>query len=159
MIGIRENFRNLPLKIQQISSLLLHQSSSSSSQGDHKKKKRCNYCRVAGHDIAECRKRIASEEEEEEKGLAVSTASGNDATPNEHAHFATEQSWSFIVQCHYDPSVHDASDACMLVSASTWFFDSGASKHVTSCKTLLTSLADAPKWVFCDVCQQCMLYG
>ena len=41
--------------------------------------------------------------------------------------------------------MHDASDTCMSISASTCLFDSGASKHITSCKSLFTSLADAPK--------------
>ena len=41
--------------------------------------------------------------------------------------------------------MHDVSDTCMSISASTWFFNSGASKHITFCKSLFTSLADAPK--------------
>ena len=43
------------------------------------------------------------------------------------------------------PSVHDASDTCMSISASTWFFEYGGSKHITSSKSLFTSLIDAPK--------------
>ena len=35
---------------------------------------------------------------------------------------------------------------CMIVSEvdSDWFFDSGASKHITSCKSFFVSLKDAP---------------
>ena len=71
----------------------------------------------------------------------VSNTSGND----DHANFAKDQSWGFLVQCHYNPSMHDASDTCMLISTSTWFLDSGASKHISSCKSLFTFLTDALK--------------
>ena len=54
------------------------------------------------------------------------------ASNNDDANFARDQSWRFIVQCPYNLSVHDASDTCMSISASTRFFDSGASKHITS---------------------------
>ena len=139
-----------------------NQPSTSSSQGDQKKKKRCNYCRKPGHEIAECRKRIASEKKKKEAGLSVTTTSGTDANTHEHANeqanYARDQNWGFIVQCHYNPPVHDTgSHTCMAVSASTWFFDSGASKHITSSKTLFTSLADAPKGGSVT-CQQCILY-
>ena len=77
-----------------------------------------------------------------------SNAFGNDDTKNHHANFARDQSWGFIVQCHYSHLVHDASDTCMSISASTWFFDSGASKHITSCRSLFTSLDDALKGGF-----------
>ena len=75
----------------------------------------------------------------------ISNASSNDDAKNDHANFAKDQSWGFIVQCHYNPYVHDASDTCMSLSPSTWLFDIGASKHITSCRSLFTSLADAPK--------------
>ena len=120
------------------------QSSSFSSYGEHKKKNKCNYYNTPCHNIAECKKRIAFEKKKKEAGLVVSDASGNDAT-NDHANFSRDQTWGFLVQCHYNPNVHDAHDAYMLVSSSTWFFESGVSKQITSCRTLFTSHVNAPK--------------
>ena len=74
----------------------------------------------------------------------VSNAFGGDDT-NDHANFSRDQLYGFTVQCDYNPSVHDASDTSMSISASTSFFDSGASKHITSCRSLFTSLVDAQK--------------
>ncbi|MCO5558079.1 hypothetical protein L7F22_011655 [Adiantum nelumboides] len=47
------------------------------------------------------------------------------------------------VECTYNPVVHDA---CMSVAADShvWYFDSGATKHITSHRDLFTSLESVP---------------
>ncbi|MCO5585832.1 hypothetical protein L7F22_039765 [Adiantum nelumboides] len=47
--------------------------------------------------------------------------------------------WAFSAKCTYNPVVHDA---CMAVAANShvWYFDSGATKHITSHRDLFTSL-------------------
>ena len=51
--------------------------------------------------------------------------------------------WAFSVHCQYDPSVHDA---CMAVSddSDVWYFDSGATKHITSHRDMFTCLEAVP---------------
>ena len=73
-----------------------NQPSTSSSQGDQKKKKRCNYCRRPSHEIAKCRKRIASEKKKKEARLLVTTTSGTNANTHEQANYAKHQTWGFI---------------------------------------------------------------
>ena len=52
--------------------------------------------------------------------------------------------WACVVTYHYDASLHSKS---MVVreADSDGFFDSGASKHITSCKSFFAPLKDAPK--------------
>lgn len=52
--------------------------------------------------------------------------------------------WACVVTCTYDPSLHSK---CMTthVADLDWYFDSGASEHITSCKKFFVSLQDAPK--------------
>ena len=104
---------------------------------DEKKKIRCNYCRKPGHDISECRKRKASEEKKKQSGLNVTTSTGTKV----EAHIAQHE-WAFSIHTIYDPS---KDDVCLSVSDSTddWYFDSGASKHITSCKNFFVTLEDA----------------
>ncbi|MCO5555895.1 hypothetical protein L7F22_009439 [Adiantum nelumboides] len=47
--------------------------------------------------------------------------------------------WAFSAECTYNLAVHDA---CMSVAADShvWYFDSGATKHITSLHDLFTSL-------------------
>ena len=53
-----------------------------------------------------------------------------------------ESEWAFAVQCSYDPSLHDV---CMSIADShVWYFDSGATKHITSQRSLFTFLESAP---------------
>mgnify|MGYP000016949583 CR=1 FL=1 len=60
--------------------------------------------------------------------------------------------WACVVTCDYDAS-------CMVVNEvkSDWFFDSGVSKHITSCKRFFASLKDMPKGGTCGMCEQCFL--
>ena len=39
---------------------------------------------------------------------------------------------------------YESSSTCYFVSSVDWYFDSGATKHITSCKTLFSTLQDAP---------------
>ena len=46
------------------------------------------------------------------------------------------------MQCNYDPS---REDLCMAVAdVDVWYFDSGATKHITSQRSFFTSLCSAP---------------
>ena len=119
------------------------QSSSSfhfSNDADSQKKKRCKYCRKAGHTIEECRK-LAKRNEKKESGMSIVESSAN--AKNDEANMA-QDFWACVVTCHYDATLHSK---CMIVNEadSDWFFDSGASKHITSCKSFFVSLKDAPK--------------
>ena len=51
--------------------------------------------------------------------------------------------WAFIVHCQYDPSIHDA---CLEVSidSDVWYFDSGATKLITSHRDMFTCLEVVP---------------
>ncbi|MCO5562978.1 hypothetical protein L7F22_016614 [Adiantum nelumboides] len=50
---------------------------------------------------------------------------------------------AFSTECTYNPAVHDA---CMSVAADShvWYFDNGATKHITSHRDLFTSLESVP---------------
>ena len=52
-----------------------------------------------------------------------------------------ESEWAFAMQCSYDPSLHDV---CMSIADShVWYFDSGATKHITSQRDMFTCLESA----------------
>ena len=68
-----------------------------------------------------------------------------DASPSttECANVVQDTEWAFSAQCSYDPLLHDS---CMsAVDSEVWYFDSGATKHITSQRSLFTSLESAPK--------------
>jgi len=102
-----------------------------------KKKGKCHYCKKPGHYIDECYKRIAKEKKKESGNSVEETSDvGNkkdDATAN-----LVEEDWCFYT-CSYDPSqeVHSLS---VSDSGDVWFFDSGASRHITSRKDLFGRL-------------------
>ena len=68
-----------------------------------------------------------------------------DASPSttESANVVQDTEWAFSVQCSYDTLLHDS---CMsVVDSDVWYFDSGATKHITSQRSLFTSLEYALK--------------
>ena len=77
------------------------------------------------------------------KESSMSIAKNSSNANNDEANMA-QDFWACVVTCHYDASLHSK---CMVVSEADldWFFDSGASKHITSCKRFFASLKDAPK--------------
>ena len=113
----------------------------SSNDGDLQKKKKCKYCRKVGHTIEECRKLVKRNEKKKESGMTISE--NVSSAKSDEANMAQDY-WACVVTYHYDASLHSK---CMVVSEidSDWFFDSGASKHITSCKSFFASLKDAPK--------------
>ena len=92
----------------------------SSNDGDLQKKTRCKYCWKVSHTIDECRKL--------ESGMT--TTENSLCAKSDEANMAQDY-WACVVTYHYDASLHSK---CMVVSEidSDWFFDSGASKHITS---------------------------
>ena len=111
---------------------------SEKSEQKTEKKVRCNYCKVLGHVIKECPKVAAKEAKKKEAGMAVADATTSNA---ESANVVQESEWAFVVQCSYDPSLHDV---CMSVADShVWYFDSGATKHITSQRDMFTCLEPA----------------
>ena len=53
-----------------------------------------------------------------------------------------DSKWAFTVQCSFDSSL---TDSCMsVVDLDVWYFDSGATKHITSQRSFFTSLESAP---------------
>ena len=82
-----------------------------------------------GRDISGCQKRKASKERKKHVGLEVTTFIGK----KEEAHVAQHE-WPFSsTYTVYDPSKHDT---CLSVGepSDAWYFDSGVSKYITSCK-------------------------
>ena len=99
------------------------------------KKKRCNYCRKVGHLIAECTKRIENEKKRKQQGLVASTDNGKEEANLAHDGYA------LTATC----MDYESSSTCFSISNVDWYFDSGATKHITSCKTLFSTLRDAPR--------------
>ena len=112
-------------------------STSSSHDGDMEKKKTCKYCRKGGHTIDECKKLAKRNEKKKEADMSIVETTPN--AKNDKANVAQDV-WACVITCNYDSS-------CMVVNEvnSDWFFDSGASKHITSCKSFFAPLKDAPK--------------
>ncbi|MCO5612323.1 hypothetical protein L7F22_066589 [Adiantum nelumboides] len=83
----------------------------------------------------------------------VATSHGSSASGKSHVSNASvgsnssrnfgDKEWAFSAKCTYNPTVHDA---CMLIVADShvWYFDSGATKHITSHRDLFTSLESVP---------------
>ena len=60
----------------------------------------------------------------------------------ELANVVQDLDWAFTMQCRYGPSWEDA---CMAVAdVDVWYFDSSATKHITSQRSFFTSLHLAP---------------
>ena len=67
-----------------------------------------------------------------------------DASPSntESANVVQEAEWAFSAQCSYDPSLHDS---CMsAVDSDVWYFDSGATKHITFRSAIFSPLWSLP---------------
>ena len=63
-----------------------------------------------------------------------------DASPShaESANLLQDADWAFSVQCCYNPLLHDA---CFSVAElHVWYFDNGASKHITYQQDIFSSL-------------------
>ena len=95
----------------------------------------CKYCKASDHIIKNCQKLAAKEAKKKEAGMDV-----QDTTPStpESANVVQDSDWAFTVQCSYDPSCEDAFMAVANIDA--WYFDSGATKHITSHRSFFTSL-------------------
>ena len=71
--------------------------------------------------------------------MAVADAS---ASNTESANVVQDAKWAFSAQCSYNPSLHDS---CLsAVDSDVWYFDSGATKHITSQRSFFTTLESAP---------------
>ena len=103
------------------------------------KKLRCNYCKAPDHVIKDFPKVLAKEAKKKEANIAIVDASPSNA---KSANVVQDAEWAFTVQCNYNPLLHDA---CMsIVDSDLWYFDSGATKHITSQRNMFTSLESAP---------------
>ena len=84
---------------------------------------------------------IATKEaKKKEAGMAVAEAS---PCTIESTNVVQDTEWAFSAQCNYDPLLHDSCMSAM--GSNVWYFDSGATKHITLQRSLFTSLESAPK--------------
>ena len=105
-----------------------------------KKKGKCKYCREPGHYVKECPKLKEKEAKKKEAGMAVVADAAH--AKIDFANMVHDAEWAFIVECNFDSSAHDA---CMIVAyLDVWYFDSGASKHITSHCDLFSSHETVP---------------
>ena len=113
--------------------------SSDKSKADSEKPKRkgkCHFCKKYGHYISECSKRIAKEKKKE-SSLAVSNSANTSAAKEDESANMVQDSYAFIVCSDFF--------ACSVDEAQViWYFDSGASRHITFRKDLFRSLDAAP---------------
>ena len=64
------------------------------------------------------------------------------ASNTESANVLQDTEWAFSAPCSYDPSLHDS---CLsVVDSDVWYFDSGATKHITSQHSFFTTMESAP---------------
>ena len=109
--------------------------------GDKGKKMiRCNYCKANDHVIKNFPKLKTKEAKKKESNVATIA---NASTTTDSANVMQDAEWAFTVDCLYDPSIHDAY-LVVSVDSDVWYFDSGATKHITSHRDLFTCLEAVP---------------
>ena len=93
-----------------------------------KKKFLCKYYKATDHIIKDCLKVKEKEVRKREASMAIIEAT---STPSngESVNIVHDANWAFSMTCSYNPSLHGT---CMsIVDSHVWYFDSGASKHIT----------------------------
>ncbi|MCO5554958.1 hypothetical protein L7F22_008498 [Adiantum nelumboides] len=146
------NQRNLEVvKFYEVCTLLLQEALSKKKQqfvwnfvDKGKKKMRFHYCKANDHLIKQCPKLKAKEAKKKEGDSTANAGSTTNATVvvslmKEDCDADADAEWAFNAKCTYNLDVHDA---CMSVAADShvWYFDRGATKHITSHRDLFTSL-------------------
>ena len=104
-----------------------------------KQKLFCKYYKGIDHILKNCPKLIVKEAKKKEAGMAIAEAS---TAKTESANLVQNEEWTFTTIFCFDPSSHKQ---CMsAVDSDVWYFDSGATKHITSQRIFFTSLELAP---------------
>ena len=122
---------------------------------EQKQKLFCKYCKGIDHIIKNCPKLAAKEAKKKEAGLFAEVS----APKTKSANLVQNEEWAFTIVCSFDPS---SFEQCMsVVESDVWYFDSGATKHITSQRNFFTSLELAPYMEYCHMRQQLILssYG
>ena len=82
---------------------------------------------------------VAKEAKKKEARLVVVEVS---APKTESANLVQNEEWAFTTVCSFDPC---SFEQCMfVVQSNVWYFDNGATKHITSQRNFFTSLEPAP---------------
>ena len=109
------------------------------SEEKKEKKVKCNYCKKLGHMIKDCPKVDAKEaRKKKEASMAVADTSKSNA---EFANVVQESEWAFAVQCSMTHLCTMC--VCLFADSHVWYFDSGATKHITSQRDMFTCLESA----------------
>ena len=112
------------------------QSNDSQGKGSNKKSGVCYYCKKPGHYIGECRKRIAKENKDASINSVSDDTKDENASENISASFV-EEDYAFLTISDINDNENFSFNSS---HSDVWYFDSGASKHITSKRSLFTEL-------------------